>query len=1159
MDLLPRPKQRQPPRLINARTFRLYILLLLGGFIIILTLLSYIAQPVGPDKPSCRPVWMYPSYARIKAFDESYTLYAKKYSLYLYREQGKDHIPEEKQGDGDANTSNAKVQLHGLPVLFIPGNAGSFRQARSIAARTSELYHEQVGKQEGGSDSMIGLDFFTADFNEDFTAFHGRTMLDQAEFANEAVKFILELYSNSPKSPKSVIIIAHSMGGIVSRIMPTLPNYVEDSIETILTLSSPHSAAPLTFDGDLLRIYSAVDQFWYKGFHYKNSDDNNDNKVKKLDTTREVTEIAHKRLQNMALISITGGAVDLTLPADYTTLGFLVPKTNGFTSFSSGIPMVWSPIDHLAVVWCQQLRTRIAYALLDIVNMSRKEDRGDEGDDERNDGKEDHIKWLQQRMRVFKRYFLSGYEPYVLEGEFREEDAEKEGKSFDIQVDEKTELAKENIKYSLGGGGGKEGGESNAKLYFKLNSEKKLHFTLLSSAQSTADRGRLVLDSLAQVYLCKKKFTDHRAKDGNLHHHCTSTDLLQNVIPNVGKKAHHVSDSSYDGDLPPFYNLELDSSLLSQYDYLIVQTEKAKAEDSVLTVELTNMATTHVMEGNVFSLLTIGNSIILPKDRALMTEVKVSQAWNSLFVYKVKFKTNNLYHHENENNENILDNTLNFNTFFRQYTSQPFETKWHIDVEDTLSMTMHGVAPYVPFGTQDDYSMNLQIWTGDKLSMSTHRELKITILVDLMASLKLLILRYRLTIVAFNIAIICMVMIAQLKRGYEFPNFIQTLVFVHWKLLVPIILFLIGINYIVHVSIIESFLQFVNPVQVLGIRTNVLGESGSGNSAVASQFHANLLYLGLKEKFTIVGIILYLVSYFVISVTYYIIILVGILIRLLLRFVPKRQLSRSMVKSRSILRFTKIQAITTMIILGLVTIFIPYQIVYLVCCLIQATNVIKFWPQTTRTRGNARQMFVFNYQISWLMLMLWILPINVPILIVFIHNLAVNWMTPFSSHHNVLSILPILIFVKYNNNGIGDIALDKDDHDDDDDNEEEVEAKVEAEIVEAEEEEEGEAKELILENCVDIETDSKKQRIERKEAEGNGEERDAVKKYVLGMFVVLLMFAVIYGSRYTFFIHHLFNLLCCVVIVWLYYSQNGKKAIKRARFDKEVEAVIKQS
>lgn len=44
--------------------------------------------------------------------------------------------------------------------------------------------------------------------------------------------------------------------------------------------------------------------------------------------------------------------------------------------------------------------------------------------------------------------------------------------------------------------------------------------------------------------------------------------------------------------------------------------------------------------------------------------------------------------------------------------------------------------------------------------------------------------------------------------------------------------------------------------------------------------------------------------------------------------------------------------------------------------------------------------------------MIWILPINIPVLVVWIRNLAVHWLTPFSSHHNILSIMPFILLVE---------------------------------------------------------------------------------------------------------------------------------------------------
>ena len=57
-------------------------------------------------------------------------------------------------------------------------------------------------------------------------------------------------------------------------------------------------------------------------------------------------------------------------------------------------------------------------------------------------------------------------------------------------------------------------------------------------------------------------------------------------------------------------------------------------------------------------------------------------------------------------------------------------------------------------------------------------------------------------------------------------------------------------------------------------------------------------------------------------------------------------------------------------------------------------------------------MNFYNYTHSILMLMLWILPINTPVLVVWIRNLALHWLTPFSSHHNILSIMPFVTLIE---------------------------------------------------------------------------------------------------------------------------------------------------
>ncbi|GMF52153.1 unnamed protein product [[Candida] boidinii] len=58
-----------------------------------------------------------------------------------------------------------------------------------------------------------------------------------------------------------------------------------------------------------------------------------------------------------------------------------------------------------------------------------------------------------------------------------------------------------------------------------------------------------------------------------------------------------------------------------------------------------------------------------------------------------------------------------------------------------------------------------------------------------------------------------------------------------------------------------------------------------------------------------------------------------------------------------------------------------------------------------------------NFNVTLFMLMFWILPINIPVLVVWIHNFSLKWATPFSSHHNFLAVIPIVLLIQNNVSG----------------------------------------------------------------------------------------------------------------------------------------------
>ncbi|RKP08209.1 GPI inositol-deacylase PGAP1-like protein, partial [Thamnocephalis sphaerospora] len=234
--------------------------------------------------------------------------------------------------------------LNGIPVLFIHGNAGSYKQVRSLASEAAMLYHDKLVADMKAAE--LPMDAPAVDLNEEFTALHGQSLMEQAEYINDAIQYILSLYherrptTNLPHAhraaqrlpePTSVIIVGHSMGGIVARAALTLPNYQRGSINTLLTVSSPHIAPPAPLDRRINQIYTHVNAFWRRSFE-----------------RRGVANLLH----DVVLVTLAGGQPDTMINSDLCDVSGLVPRTNGFTVYTTGIPDLWSSMNHHCVFWC---------------------------------------------------------------------------------------------------------------------------------------------------------------------------------------------------------------------------------------------------------------------------------------------------------------------------------------------------------------------------------------------------------------------------------------------------------------------------------------------------------------------------------------------------------------------------------------------------------------------------------------------------------------------------------------------------------------------------------------------------------------------------------------------------------------------------------------
>ncbi|CAM9788395.1 unnamed protein product, partial [Hapterophycus canaliculatus] len=111
-------------------------------------------------------------------------------------------------------------------------------QARSLGSQAAEMKILSPRRR---------LDIFALDLLEEWSALHGSFVWRQADFLNHAVEAVLALYTRDEggaHSVESVMVVGHSLGGIVTRqawtAAFTLPSHRAGSITDIITLGTPH-------------------------------------------------------------------------------------------------------------------------------------------------------------------------------------------------------------------------------------------------------------------------------------------------------------------------------------------------------------------------------------------------------------------------------------------------------------------------------------------------------------------------------------------------------------------------------------------------------------------------------------------------------------------------------------------------------------------------------------------------------------------------------------------------------------------------------------------------------------------------------------------------------------------------------------------------------
>ncbi|XP_013873264.1 GPI inositol-deacylase [Austrofundulus limnaeus] len=280
----------------------------------------------GFEENRCSMTYMfeYPEYRRVSLPRRVARLYPA-YGLYLY-------------GEGLYAQETRALKLSGAPVLFLPGNAGSYKQARSLGSVALRKAENLEGRMH--------LNVFTVDFNEELVALYGGSLLRQTHFLHESIKAILRLYKHLKTPPQSVAIVGHSMGGVVARALFTLPRFNPHLVSLIITQASPHQAPVLGLDPYLLDFYSAVRQRWV-------------NQANKL--------------RNVTVLSVGGGHRDYQVRSGLTSLPCPPGDPNKLSLVVTAVPRMWVSTDHLSIVWCKELVLATVRAFFDLVEPETRQ------------------------------------------------------------------------------------------------------------------------------------------------------------------------------------------------------------------------------------------------------------------------------------------------------------------------------------------------------------------------------------------------------------------------------------------------------------------------------------------------------------------------------------------------------------------------------------------------------------------------------------------------------------------------------------------------------------------------------------------------------------------------------------------------------------------
>jgi len=165
---------------------------------------------------------------------------------------------------------------------------------------------------------------------------HAPTLLKQVDYAQAAIQYILSQYPPGT----SIILMGHSMGGIVATALLAREEF-KAPIRAVITMSTPALLSPVRFDRRMKDVYTSI----------------RDTQLGRLQSDEAQTP----------LVAICGGATDPQVGSEACTVSFNKAPYRR-TVYTTSAEGVWTGVDHLAMVWCHQVRFLVARVALELAN-----------------------------------------------------------------------------------------------------------------------------------------------------------------------------------------------------------------------------------------------------------------------------------------------------------------------------------------------------------------------------------------------------------------------------------------------------------------------------------------------------------------------------------------------------------------------------------------------------------------------------------------------------------------------------------------------------------------------------------------------------------------------------------------------------------------------